>query len=122
MKRLLCWLGIAVGGLAGLGIIAYGFLYMISERVLRRTYEVPTVVLAIPGDHASILEGQRLATVRGCFGGCHGKQAEGAVLFDQPMIARIVAPSLPAAAKRYSETELAVIIRMACGRMAAACS
>ena len=111
MKRLLRWIGIAVGSLAGLALVAYAVLYVLSERVLRRTYEIPAVAISIPTDPASITEGQRLATVRGCVAGCHGKQAEGTVLFDQPMIGRIVAPNLTAAVRRYSDSELAVVIR-----------
>jgi mono/diheme cytochrome c family protein len=111
MRRLLRWIGIALGGLAGLVIVAYAVLYILSERVLRRTYEVPTVALSIPTDPASIIEGRRLATVRGCFGGCHGKQANGMVLFDEPVIARLVAPNLTATVQKYSDAELAVAIR-----------
>ncbi len=111
MKRILRWIGIALGGIAGLGIVAYAIVYVLSERVLRHTYPVPTVAISIPTDPASIAEGRRLATVRGCFGGCHGKQAEGAVMFDQPMIARIVAPNLTAAVRKYSDSELAAMIR-----------
>jgi len=111
MKRLLRGIGIALASLAGLAIIAYAVLYVLSERVLRRTYDVPVVTLSIPNDPASIIEGRRLATVRGCFAGCHGKEAEGAIFFDKPMIARIVAPNLTAAVRKFSDTELAVIIR-----------
>jgi cytochrome c553 len=111
VRRLLRWIGIALGSLAALGILAYAVMYVLSERVLRRTYEVPAVAVPIPTDPASIIEGRRLAIIRGCFGGCHGKQAEGVVLFDEPMIARIVAPNLTAAVRKYSDAELAVIIR-----------
>ena len=61
-KPLLRWIGIALGGLVGLGIAAYAVLYILSERVLRRTYEIPAVSLSIPTDPASIMEGRRLAT------------------------------------------------------------
>ena len=111
MKSLLRWFGIVLGSLAGLAIIAYVVLYILSERVLRRTYQVPVVALSIPNDAASISEGRRLATIRGCFAGCHGKEAAGAVLFDEPMIGRIIAPNLTAAAKQFSDSELAHIIR-----------
>lgn len=111
MKRLLRWIGIALGGLVGLGIVAYAVLYVLSERVLQRTYEARAISLTIPTDPASITEGRRLATVRGCFADCHGKQAEGKVLFDQPMIARVVAPNLTAAVHKYSDAELVAIIR-----------
>jgi mono/diheme cytochrome c family protein len=111
VKRLLRWIGIALGSLAALGILAYAVMYVLSERVLRRTYEVPAVAVPIPTDPASIIEGRRLATILGCFGGCHGKEAQGVVMFDEPMIARLVAPNLTAAVRKYSDAELAAIIR-----------
>jgi cytochrome c553 len=111
MKRLLRWTGIALGALAGVLIIAYGILYMISERVFQRAYDGPRVSLTIPTDAAAIAEGRRLATIRGCFGGCHGKEAEGKVMFDQPMIAHIVAPDLTRAVRKYSDADLAAAIR-----------
>lgn len=110
MNRLLRWISIALGSLAALAIIAYGAVYILSERVLRRTYEVPAVAISIPTDPAAIVEGRRLATIRGCFG-CHGRQVEGVVMFDQPMIGRVVAPNLTAAVRKYSESELVGIIR-----------
>jgi hypothetical protein len=72
---------------------------------------VPAVSISLPTDLASIDEGRRLAVIRGCFGGCHGKQAEGMVMFDDPVIGRVVAPNLTAAVRQYSDTELATIIR-----------
>jgi len=111
MKRLLRWVAVVLGTFVGLAVVAYAVVYVLSERVLRRTYEVPPVAIAVPSDEASIAEGRRLATIRGCFGGCHGKQAEGAVMFNEPMIARIVAPNLTAAVHHYSDAQLAVIIR-----------
>lgn len=111
MKRLLRWIGIALGSVVGLGIVAYAVVYVLSERVLQHTYAIPTVAISTPTDPASIIEGRRLATIRGCVGGCHGKQAEGVVMFDEPMIGRVVAPNLTAAVHKYSDAELAVIIR-----------
>jgi len=111
MKRLLRWIGIALGSVVGLGVVAYAVVYVLSERVLRHTYTIPTVAITIPTDPTSIIEGRRLATFRGCLGACHGKQAEGTVMFDQPMIGRVVAPNLTAAVRKYSDAELVGIIR-----------
>lgn len=111
MKRLLRWTGIGVAGLLALVIVAYAVAYVASERILRKTYEVPAVALSVPTDVDSITEGRRLATTRGCVNGCHGKDAEGGVMFDEPMIARIVAPNLTASVRRYSDAQLAVIVR-----------
>lgn len=111
MKRLLKWLGLGLGGLVALGILAYAVVYVLSERVLRHVYAVPTVAISIPTDPASIVEGQRLATIHGCYGACHGKHAEGTVMIDEPMIARLIAPNLTVAVRKYSAAELANIIR-----------
>jgi len=48
MTRLLRWIGITLASLAGVGVIAYVALYVLSERVLRRTYDVPAVAVTIP--------------------------------------------------------------------------
>lgn len=111
MKRLLRWIGIALGGLIALGVISYTVVYILSERILRRTYDVPAVAISIPTDPLSISEGRRLATLRGCVGGCHGKEVEGAIMFDEPVIGRVVAPNLTAAVRKYSDSELVGIIR-----------
>src|SRR5215472_31078 len=111
MKRLLRVVGIAFASLAVLVVAAYAVLYLISERVLQRVYTVPAVTLAIPSDPESIQEGRRLATVRGCVDGCHGKDAGGAVMFDQPLIAHVVAPNLTTLSRRYSDAQIAAIIR-----------
>jgi mono/diheme cytochrome c family protein len=111
MRKLLRWIGIGVGGLVGLCVVAYALVYALSERTLRRAYDVPAIALTIPTDQDSIREGRRLATLRGCFHGCHGNEAEGRVMFDQPAIARIVAPNLTAAVRRYSDAQIAIIVR-----------
>jgi cytochrome c553 len=111
MKRLLRWIGFGVASIAGLAILAYAYVYIRSEIILRRTYPVPAVTaLTLPADAESIAEGERLATIHGCTG-CHGRHLEGGIVFDDPKIARIVAPSLPAAVSRYTEAELVVAIR-----------
>ena len=111
MKRLLRWAGIGLGVLIGLAIIAYAVAYVLSERALQRTYAIPAGSISIPTDAESIAEGKRLATIRGCFHGCHGKQAEGVVMVDEPMIGRVVAPNLTAAVRNYSDADLVHIIR-----------
>jgi cytochrome c553 len=111
MKRVLRWTGFVAASLLALVIVAYAVAYVLSERVLRRSYEVPAVAISIPTDAESIAEGRRLATTRGCFNGCHGKNAEGVVMFDEPMIARIVAPNLTASVRRYSDAQIEAIVR-----------
>ncbi len=111
MKRVLRWIGYAFAGVAALIVVAIAAVYARSEWILRRTYEFPAVALAIPTDPAAIAEGRRLAITRGCFNGCHGKEAGGVVMIDLPMIARVVAPNLTAAVRKYSNAELVNAIR-----------
>jgi cytochrome c553 len=105
------WIGLVIGGLLGLAIVGCALVYALSERIVRRTYDVPIVALTVPTDPQSIREGGRLATIRGCFADCHGKEAEGRVMFDDPKIARVVAPNLTAAVRRYTDAQIAAIVR-----------
>lgn len=111
MRSALRWTGVAIGALLALAIILYATAYVASERVLNRTYPFKPVVIAIPSDAESLAEGRRLAQVHMCFGGCHGKGVEGEVLFDDPMIAYVVAPNLTASTARYRDDELAGMIK-----------
>ncbi len=111
MKRLLRWVGIGLGALLGLLVIALAVIYALSQRTLNQRYPVPQTTIDVPGDAAAIAAGQRLATISGCYASCHGRRAEGAVLFDEPIIGRLVAPNLTASVRKYSDVELANIIR-----------
>jgi cytochrome c553 len=111
MRSALRWAGVALGALAVVAIILYAAVYVASERVLNRAYPFKPVAIAIPTDAESIVEGRRLAQIHMCFGGCHGKGIEGEVLFDDPMIARVVAPDLTASMLRYRDDEIAGIVK-----------
>ena len=111
IKRLLRWLGIAVGGVLAVALLALAAAYFVSEHIIQHRWAVPRTTVAVPTDTVSIAEGRRLAIVRGCFGGCHGKEAAGVVMFDEPLLARLVAPNLTAAVRKYSDAELDGIIR-----------
>ena len=111
MRRLLKWIGITLGSVVVLAVIAYGVLYIISEHMLRRTYAFAPIPLQVPTDADSVAKGKRLAKLYGCSEGCHGKGIEGDVMVDSPLVARVVAPNLTSAVRRYSDPELAAIIR-----------
>lgn len=110
MRRLLKWLKYLVLTLLGLVLCAVGAVYAISEYKLRRTHETPPIDLSIPRDPTAIEEGRRLATIRGCYRGCHA-ELEGQVMVDMSFRLRLVAPNLTRAASRYSTEDLARIVR-----------
>jgi mono/diheme cytochrome c family protein len=111
VRRFLRWARNVLLALVAIVVVAYGVIYFLSQRTLRRAYGEPLVSLAIPADSASIAEGKRLAQLRGCSGGCHGHEIEGETFLDDPLLARIVAPNLTEAVRRYSDADLARIIR-----------
>lgn len=110
MRRVARWAAYTLGGLAALALLAAAAVYVQSERVLRRTYDVPLSGFVAPTDSASIAEGRRLATLRGCLG-CHGQRLEGRVFFDEPYVARITAANLTRVVRTHSDAELERIIR-----------
>jgi len=110
VRKVLRYLGYTLGALAALLLVAIGVVYAMSERIIARTYDAPAERVMVPTDSASIAEGERLARVRGC-PGCHGDRLQGNVFFDEPGVARLTAGNLTRAARRYSDAELARIIR-----------
>ncbi len=93
MDRVLKWIGIVLGGIVGLVLLAGLLGFIISEGRINQTYDVPFEPLAVPTDAASIEEGRRLTAIRGC-ADCHGEDFGGNVMIDDPMIGRFYAANL----------------------------
>lgn len=95
---------------------AVGTVYALSARVIAgaRDVVVPPFARPLPTDSASLAEGERFARVRGCTG-CHGADLGGEVFFDEPNVARVVAPNLPALAARVDDATLERAIRHGIG-------
>ncbi|HEX6644335.1 MAG TPA: c-type cytochrome [Gemmatimonadales bacterium] len=110
MRKFVRYAAWTLGGLAALVLVALGAVYLLSGRAIGRTYDVPLATVALPADSAALAEGERLARVRGCLG-CHGDRLQGTVFFDEPGVAKLTAGNLTRAARRYSDAELARIIR-----------
>jgi cytochrome c553 len=111
MKSILRWLRIGLLSVVLLLLACGGIVYLLSERLLNRRYIEPRVAILVPSDSESVREGHRLAMIRGCSGGCHGTEIEGGVFIDNLLLARLVAPNLSAAVRKYSNPDLARIIR-----------
>lgn len=109
-KAILKWFGITIGAIVGLAAVGVAIVYVMIGRDLSRTFDVALAPVAVPGDDASLAEGQRLARIRGCFG-CHGDTITGQVFFEVPDGTILVAPDLAMAAQKYSAAELERTIR-----------
>lgn len=111
MRRLRRFLGLALAGLAALALVAAGLVYARAEWLMRRNYDVPLIDFEAPQDPVSVAEGERLARLRGCFGGCHGRELEGGLLFQEDWVGSVVAPDLTRVAATHSDAELERVIR-----------
>jgi mono/diheme cytochrome c family protein len=107
VKRVLKWVGIGLGTLV---VVAVLTIFGVSEYRLRETFDLVAVPLVVPADSASLARGQHVFETRGCQG-CHGPGAAGKVFFDEPTIARLVAPNVPKVITGYSDPELARLLR-----------
>lgn len=82
MKKILKWLGIVLGVLLGIVVIAAGAIYFTGQSKFNKTYQVQVENVAIPNDAASVERGKHLVTVL-CTG-CHGENLAGTEFFNDP--------------------------------------
>ncbi len=94
--KVLRWLGIVLGGLIALVLIAAVVLYVIGSGRITKTYTLGAETVAIPTDQASSERGRHLATAIGKCVDCHGGNFGGTVFLDvtSPPLFRAVAPNL----------------------------
>jgi cytochrome c553 len=107
MKRILKWTAMTVVSIVAVLLIV---IYAGSEYRLRQKFEIAAAPIAVPTDSASLERGRHVFETRGCEG-CHAEGLKGSVFFDQPMLARLVAPNVVRAIKGYSDAELARLLR-----------
>jgi len=110
-KKVLKWIGIAIGGVVGFALLGTAVIYVVIGNDLSRTFDIPLTEVAVPGDQVSATEGKRLAQIYGCFNGCHGETVTGGVFFQVPDGTVLTSPDLAAAANKYSAAELERTIR-----------
>lgn len=104
------WIARILGVVLGIVVLAVGTIYALSERVINQRHPFREYPVAVPTDSASVAEGKRLVQMR-C-AGCHGDSLEGrADFFDEPNIARLVAPNVPQRLATMTDAEFAGFLR-----------
>jgi cytochrome c553 len=94
VKRVLKWLGLALGGVVGLTLVDVATLYALSGSKLSGAKPLPDhAPLVIPDDSATLARGEHLMRSIPC-GGCHGEDLGGLVFADAGPFALISAPNL----------------------------
>lgn len=105
------WIKRGLIGLAGLVLVGLLVIYAGSEYIIGKHYEPEPRELVLPEPESVLAEGERLATLYGCYQGCHGRDMEGINPFDEKPFVRAFAPSLTDAVRKYSTEELEALIR-----------
>jgi cytochrome c553 len=111
MHVALRWVKWVLGAALVLALLATGTVYGYAEYQLRRTYDAPLRPLAVAPEAVMATEGERLARILGCMGGCHGEAMEGRQFFQQDWVGRAVAPDLGRLAQTHDDAELERVIR-----------
>jgi mono/diheme cytochrome c family protein len=93
MKKAFRWIGLVLGSLVGLLLVAGAVFYFLGESRLNRVYEVESSNLTIPTDTASIEYGKHRAEA--LCQGCHGDDLSGIDdWFSAPPLGRISSANL----------------------------
>jgi mono/diheme cytochrome c family protein len=117
MRRATKWIGIPVGALLGLLVVALGVVYGVTEARMRKSYAVEPQAIRIPTDAESIAMGKHMLTIRGCHD-CHGDNYAGQVFIDDAP-GRLIASNLTrgqgGVGSRYTDTDWVRAIRHGIG-------
>lgn len=114
MRKVLKWIGIYIGGLFILVLIAVGIVFILSEQRLNKVYMVEPEAMSLHNNDQIVQEGESLAAIRGCID-CYGEDLGGKVMIADPAIGVIYASNLTAGeygiGNVYSNEELVRAIR-----------
>ncbi len=96
MRRVLKWIGIILGALLGLLVLAAILIFVLSSLRLNQTYDVEVAAVAIPDDSEALARGEYLSINVAPCTACHGANLGGDVYIDDPTFMTLHAPNLTA--------------------------
>lgn len=111
MKKLFKWVGIVLGGLLGLLVIAVVVLYFVGSAQLNRTLDVQAEDISIPADGAALARGEHLVMGPSLCVVCHGEDLSGDLEVDDPMIGTIYGTNITGLGDTYSDADFIRAIR-----------
>jgi mono/diheme cytochrome c family protein len=115
MRRVLKWIGIVLGGLVGLILVAAAVAVAVTSVRLNRTYDVSVSAVAIRDDGEALARGEHLVKALAGCEGCHGADLGGMVLLEDPAIMTLYGPNLTmgegGAAATFSDEDWVRVLR-----------
>lgn len=94
MKRVMKWIGIVLGSLIGILLIAGLALHFVGKSRLDNAPEVATKPVAVTMDETAVARGEHLVNTVSQCRFCHGENLEGQVFFDGELGSYVFAPNL----------------------------
>ena len=64
MKKILKWIAILFGVLAGIVVLAGSAVFLVTNSRINKTYAVPLEEIAVPAGSEAIAKGEHIATIR----------------------------------------------------------
>ncbi|UCH60823.1 MAG: cytochrome c, partial [Anaerolineales bacterium] len=93
MRRVLKWVGILLGVILVLVVLAVSYIYIVTGSQLNKTYAIQAESIELPDDISTIDRGYPQVMLNACRD-CHGQNFAGQIMEDDPLMARLVAPNL----------------------------
>ncbi len=94
MRKVLKWVGIALGALVALAVVVAGVLYARGASTLAKGHALPGEGFSVPTSADALARGKYLVTSAvGCTG-CHGPDLGGTEFINDPMLGLLWAPNL----------------------------
>lgn len=109
MKKVLKWLGMVLGGLLVLLVVAAVALSVIGASRLNKTHDVQAENITVPADEAALARGAHLVEV--ACKSCHGAELSGQPMIDEPPIGTIYAANITGLAETHTDADLVRAIR-----------
>lgn len=109
MKRVLKWIGMILGGLVALVIVAAVVLSVVGASRLKKTQDIQAENVTIPGGEAALARGEHLVNV--ACKSCHGAELTGQPMIDEPPIGTIYAANITGLGDTHTDADLVRAIR-----------
>jgi mono/diheme cytochrome c family protein len=109
MRKVLKWIGIVLGGLIVLLLLAVVGLSMAGGSRLGKTRDVQAEAITIPTDEAALARGAHLADA--ACKSCHGANLSGSPILADPAIGTVYAANITGLGETHSDADLVRAIR-----------
>ena len=110
MHKLLKWMGIILGALLGLLVVAAMVLYALGSAQLNKTRDIEVQTIDIHNNEATLARGAYLVEVAACTV-CHGEDLSGDVELEDPTIGTIYSSNISGLGATHSDADLIRAIR-----------